>query len=210
MAYAAGLLAAEDSEKDVASENSLQHESLGPNGRLRGRVLDDLRYSAPGRPLTKFQVVFVRRVWLANNFRFLILREEQNLTEQCDYILQHGITSLEAAEDRLAAVKAAISAARATHDEFAIDKMCSEMRILMRLTKHYDELNYSEDRSLRSDILFADTEKRLEYQEKQKEKQHQKELQTENQQTPKVPTDRGFAGSAGPNETINPYVKKKE
>lgn len=236
VAYAAGLLAAEDSEKDVASENSLQHESLGPNGRLRGRVLDDLRYSAPGRPLTKFQVVFVRRVWLANNFRFLILREDeqararqdalrlQNLTEQCDYILQHGITTLIDAENRLAVVKAAIAPAREAGDTAVLDALLQEKRILRRIIKGYDGLNYEKDRAFREDILFANTEKRLEYQEKRKKQQRQREKLLEKEQGPvplqreakqqgntaKVPTDRGFAGSAGPNETINPYVKKKE
>ena len=236
-AYAAGLLTATDAATPdenaaVFSEGAAGSfaEDLSAEGSPRGLVFDDLKYSSPGRPLTKFQVVFVRRIWLANNFRFLILREDeqartrqdliklQNLTEQCDYILQHGIASLEAAEDRLAAVKAAIRNARASHDEFAVDKMCSEKRILIRITKHYDELNYAEDKGLRSDILFANTEKRLEYQEKRKEDRRQRELQEEKPPasplrkaaSAKVPTNRGFAGPSGPNETINLYVKKKE
>lgn len=214
--YAAGILAAEN--PDTSAENvalsGLQNE--------RRVALDDLRYSAPGRPLSRFQVVAVRRIWIANNFRFLDLREDEqararqdllklyNLTEQCDYILQHGITSLEAAEERLAAVKVSISSARNTGDTAVLDELMKEKRILRRIIKGYDELPYSEDKRLRSDILFAGTEKRLEYAEKKKEKQLQKELQQEKQKAPKVPTNRGFAGSAGPNEIINSYVKKKE
>ena len=214
-AYAAGLLANEEPAITTRSTASdLQHE--------RGVIIDDLRYSAPGRPLSRFQVVAVRRIWLANNFRFLDLREDEqararqdllklyNLTEQCDYILQHGITSLADAEDRMADVKAAIPSARNDGDTAVLDELMKEKRILRRIIKGYDELPYAEDKSLRRDILFAGTEKRLEYAEKKKEKQHEKDLQEEKQKAPKVPTNRGFAGPAGPNETINPYVKKKE
>ena len=217
-AYAAGLLFAEEPTAPVGnaavSSTDLQHE--------RGVVIDDLKYSAPGRPLSRFQVVAVRRIWLANNFRFLDLREDEqararqdllklyNLTEQCDYILQHGITSLADAEDRMADVKAAIPSARNDGDTAVLDELMKEKRILRRIIKGYDELPYAEDKSLRRDILFAGTEKRLEYAEKKKEKQHEKDLQEEKQKAPKVPTNRGFAGPAGPNETINPYVKKKE
>ena len=214
--------------EDADPASSLQHE--------RGRVIDDLKYSAPGRPLSRFQVIAVRRIWIANNFRFLDLREDEqararqellklyNLTEQCDYILQHEITSIADAEDRLAVVKAAIPNARNTGNTAVLDELMKEKRILRRIIKGYDGLNYEKDRAFREDILFADTEKRLEYQEKRKKQQRQREKLLEKEQGPvplqreakqqgntaKVPTDRGFAGSAGPNETINPYVKKKE
>ena len=216
-AYASGLLQKSDFvpfAEDADPASSLQHE--------RGRVIDDLKYSAPGRPLSRFQVIAVRRIWIANNFRFLDLREDEqararqellklyNLTEQCDYILQHEITSIADAEDRLAVVKAAIPNARNTGNTAVLDELMKEKRILRRIIKGYDELPYAEDKRLRSDILFAGTEKRLEYAEKKKEKQLQKELQQEKQKASKVPTNRGFAVPAGPNETINPYVKKKE
>ena len=242
--YAASL-ASENrdlTEKAGAGKNPLEGaspnifaENLAAEGS-RGLALDDLKYSAPGRPLTKFQVVFVRRVWLANNFRFLILREDeqararqdalrlQNLTEQCDYILQHGITTLIDAENRLAVVKAAIAPAREAGDTAVLDALLQEKRILRRIIKGYDGLNYEKDRAFREDILFANTEKRLEYQEKRKKQQRQREKLLEKEQGPvplqreakqqgntaKVPTNRGFAGPAGPDETINPYVKKKE
>ena len=107
-------------------------------------------------------------------------------------------------------MKAAIPNARNTGNTAVLDELMKEKRILRRIIKGYDELPYAEDKRLRSDILFAGTEKRLEYAEKKKEKQLQKELQQEKQKASKVPTNRGFAGPAGPNETINPYVKKKE
>ena len=121
-------------------------------------------------------------------------------------------------------MKAAIAPAREAGDTAVLDALLQEKRILRRIIKGYDGLNYEKDRAFREDILFANTEKRLEYQEKRKKQQRQREKLLEKEQGPvplqreakqqgntaKVPTDRGFAGSAGPNETINPYVKKKE
>ena len=130
--------------------------------------LGDLTYSAPGRPLHRFQILALRRLWMTDNFHFLDLKEKEQgsvrkdllnlekLTEQCDYIMRHGISRKADAEERLSEVRTLLRREKKkdTQNKELISDLMIEKRILMRIIKGYDDFSYAEDRPFREDINY--------------------------------------------------------
>lgn len=134
-------------------------------------MLEDLRFSKPGGKYTIFQIRFLRRRFVINNFHFLDLAEKEQaavrkdllrldeLTQQCDYILAHDVGSREAAEKRLISVKGSIKneKAAARPDKARIKELMEEKRLLMHIIKDSQELIYADDISLRDDLDLRKT-----------------------------------------------------
>ncbi len=133
-------------------------------------MLEDLRFSKPGRKYTVFQIRVLRRRFVLDNFHFLDLSEREQaavrkdllrldeLTKQCDYILANDIGSPEAAENRLLLVKELIKNEKAASncDKARIKKLMEEKRLLNHIIKDSKELIYADDISLRDDLNYRE------------------------------------------------------
>ena len=133
-------------------------------------MLEDLRFSKPGRKYTIFQIRVLRRRFVLDNFHFLDLSEREQaavrkdllrldeLTKQCDYILANDIGSPEAAENRLLSVKELLRNEKAASncDKARLKKLMEEKRLLNHIIKDSKELIYADDISLRDDLNYRE------------------------------------------------------
>lgn len=132
------------------------------------KIMSDLQFEKPGRKCTIFQIRFLRRRYILDNFHFLDLAEREQaavrkdllrldeLTKQCDYILSRDIGSREAAEKRLLEVKEMIQSEKAalSPDKARLKELVEEKHLLTHIIKDSGELIYADDIPFRDDLNF--------------------------------------------------------